>query len=194
MTIYKLDNVLSDKECRYVTRSIDGLCEPGIHYGYEYASGIVSKSEMKTVSASNTIFIKSGDILVDTSSQMLTLSILKIKKAIEDTYDTNVDLLDCGYVHMLPGSFNGMHSDNSDLDGTPATDVSNLDYSAILYLNNSGVDYIGGEIYFPKDKTTIVPVSGQAIYFEGNYKNPHMVKTVKSGTRKALVLFFSKIT
>ncbi len=191
MTVYILDEVISDKNCRYITKSIDDFCEPGIHHGYAYAS-IVKKQGISSLSKDNKI-LTVNDGVIGRSSEMLTDAILYIKDKIESTYCTKVSLMDCGYVHMLPGSFNGMHSDNSDLNGNPATDISGLDYSAIIYLNESGIDYIGGSIYFPRQDVYLEPKAGQAIYFKGDYEHPHMVKVVKSGIRKAVVLFFSDL-
>ena len=61
-------------------------------------------------------------------------------------------------------------------------------FAVLAYMNS---DYTGGELYFSKDNVSIVPDKGDVLFFHGGSKNPHSVKTLVSGNRTSLIMFFT---
>jgi hypothetical protein len=94
---------------------------------------------------------------------------------------------------MLPGAFNDVHMDNHyfDDDGNILVKPKMaFDKSGLLYLND---DYEGGELVFPEQGLSIKAEAGSLIFFEGDYKKPHGVNQVISGTRYNLVTFYEPV-
>ena len=94
---------------------------------------------------------------------------------------------------MLPGGFNDVHMDNHYFDDSGNIIVKPkmaFDKSGLLYLND---DYLGGELVFPEQGLSIKAKSGSLIFFEGDYKKPHGVNEVTSGTRYNLVTFYEPV-
>lgn len=94
---------------------------------------------------------------------------------------------------MLPGGFNDVHMDNHyfDDDGNILVKPKMaFDKSGLLYLND---DYEGGELVFPEQNLSIKAKSGSLIFFEGDYKKPHGVNEVTSGTRYNIVTFYQPV-
>ena len=122
------------------------------------------------------------------------------KKVLEKTQthfgveDDKVCIVNAFYYNMTQGARQQMHCDTCELDGSPLDDKESVEdepniWSAILYLNNSGEDYEGGEIWFPKQDIVHAPKVGEFVLFKADVDHPHEVKTVLSGERKCLVFF-----
>jgi hypothetical protein len=94
------------------------------------------------------------------------------------------------------GHNQALHCDSVQLDGTPWDDgntmLEDLEFSALVYLNTSGIDYTGGTIYFPNQEINLMPKTGQMIFFRGDIEHPHGVSEVTSGKRYALILFYGR--
>lgn len=131
----------------------------------------------------------------DLMSLTVTEAILNSKSAIEQHYGLDLDLVQAAHTTIYAGPGIEMHSDSTQLDGSPLNEDGThveMEYSAILYLNSCGVDYEGGEIYFPKQNMTYSPARGSLIHFKGDSDRIHMVKDVLSGKRIAIIMFFSR--
>lgn len=61
-------------------------------------------------------------------------------------------------------------------------------YAVLAYMNS---DYIGGELYFNRDKVSITPDKGDVLFFHGGSKNPHSVRPLLSGNRTSFIMFFT---
>jgi predicted 2-oxoglutarate/Fe(II)-dependent dioxygenase YbiX len=122
----------------------------------------------------------------------ITDSVLKVKEEMEKFFGLGLSMTNCNYAVLYPGGFNPMHSDSSQLDGTPYHENEETEYSALIYLNESGVDYEGGDIIFPLQQKRISPKAGMVVFFRGDHHHPHEVEVVTKGERKALVLFFAR--
>lgn len=57
---------------------------------------------------------------------------------------------------------------------------------ALLYLSTEGVDFEGGQLYFPNANLHISATTGKLVTFPGNFKYKHGVTAVCSGTRSLL--------
>lgn len=120
---------------------------------------------------------------------------VSVRIQMEKYFNLELDLVNCSYQELTKGGDNPLHADSTKLDGTPWRDdgiPEELEYSALLYLNEGDVDYTGGQIEFPIQNISIVPKPGQLIFFKGDLNHIHEVKVVTSGARKNLVFFFAR--
>jgi hypothetical protein len=111
---------------------------------------------------------------------------------IERFFGVDAALVNGFYHSMEQGAKHGLHCDNCQLDGSPleaGVEEPNK-WSSILYLNDCGLDYTGGEISFPKQSLLISPGAGDYVFFKTDVDHPHEVLEVLSGERKCLVFFF----
>lgn len=125
----------------------------------------------------------------------LNTLIRSVKAELENYFNIEMGLVNCNYQELTEGGYNPLHSDSTKLDGTPWRDdgvEEELEFSALVYLNNYGVDFTGGEVYFPNQETLITPKAGQLVLFRGDIDHIHEVYPVTSGVRKNLVFFFGR--
>jgi hypothetical protein len=119
-----------------------------------------------------------------------------VKKEMEKFYGFDMDLVNSSYTEFSEGPGIPMHSDSTKLDGSPFRDdgvPEELEMSAILYLNSgAGVDFSGGEIYFPNQDLTFTPKVGSLIHFRGDVSHKHEVKSILSGKRKVIIYFYGR--
>ena len=118
-----------------------------------------------------------------------------IKKQIADHVGVPVDLCQSSYQVMLEGAFNGLHADAVKLDGTPIQPdgtPDELEFSGLLYLNNYGEDFEGGEVEWPEFNLLYKPKAGDLVLFHGDVEHRHEVKKVLSGQRKNIVFFWAR--
>lgn len=118
-----------------------------------------------------------------------------VKSTLEAHFQIEMDLINCNYQMLLEGAENPMHSDSTKLDGSPWRDdgvKEELEFSALLYLNDFDRDFTGGEIYFPKQDVLIQPKRGKLVFFRGDVEHIHEVRKVTYGSRKNFVLFFAR--
>lgn len=170
---------MSDSECEDASLTYDSLCvEDASNYGYLHVPGV------NIVDGK----IAGSDKHIDSSRSIAS----KVLSIMEYHFGSSLKLVNFGYVQMLPGANNGLHADVSLLDGTPYPDGRHVDYSAIIYTNNEGIDFTGGGISFPNQGVSIKPRAGSLVIFPGDMDHLHSVKTVTSGIRKNIILFFEK--
>lgn len=82
------------------------------------------------------------------------------------------------------------YRDHEGLQMKPINNPSSLfiEYAALTYLND---DFEGGEIYFPEYDIEIKPKTGQLVFFPGSSFYTHGVRPITSGTRYAIMTFFT---
>jgi hypothetical protein len=118
-----------------------------------------------------------------------------IKEKAQRFSNVELDLCQSNYQLMLPGGSNPMHADSVNLDGSPIQPdgtPEEIEWSGLLYLNNYGKDFTGGEIVFPEFDLTIKPEVGDLVLFKGDVPHRHGVNVVESGERKNIVFFWAK--
>jgi hypothetical protein len=118
-----------------------------------------------------------------------------IKEKIADHVGVPVDLCQSSYQVMLEGAFNGLHADAVKLDGTPIQPdgtPDELEFSGLLYLNNYGEDFEGGEVEWPAFDLLYKPRAGDLVLFHGDVEHRHEVKKVLGGERKNIVFFWAR--
>ncbi|KAJ1450118.1 hypothetical protein M885DRAFT_590121 [Pelagophyceae sp. CCMP2097] len=123
----------------------------------------------------------------------------RILRHLESEFDVD-ELLDAGA--LLTRLSAAAPADEWEVDAShvywgPHVDQANIlayDYSAILYLNDHGADFQGGEFDFldaDADKR-IEPRAGMLVAFTSGLENVHRVHRVTAGERYALAVWFSR--
>lgn len=130
------------------------------------------------------------------AATLFTNAVNGIADKISEFYDVDAVPATAIFAEITEGGQNGLHCDSVMLDGTPWEDgndqLKDLEFSALLYLNNSGVDYDGGQVEFPNQKITVTPQAGKLVFFRGDIDHPHQVFEVTAGKRYTLVLFYGR--
>lgn len=119
--------------------------------------------------------------------------IFSIKDIVSEKFTEQHKVKSYFFSCMKEGSLNDMHMDNHYEDENGAIRIREKyisNKSGLLYLND---DYKGGELVFPKQDISMNPKTGSLIFFEGDYKKPHAVNKVISGSRHCLILFFEPV-
>jgi hypothetical protein len=193
MSVTIIEDFVSAEDCKTITESFDKLSTPHPHlFGYSGTLGFETSNQASLVSVDSPVLPLSGDEIIDNASILMTKYMLKLQKTMEKDMQQEMSLVNCNYVRMETGANNGLHADSTQLDGSPYHEGEELEFSGLIYFNEYGSDFTGGEIFFPKQDLVIKPKAGTAVFFVGDAEHPHSVKTVKSGLRKNIVLFFSK--
>lgn len=193
MSVQVLNNYISDKESRTIinamTPYIVGSDRPGMAEA-QYEDSI--KTLFK-IYAGQSIFDKEEE---HEAGLLYTQVVNKVGKEISEFYGVEAVPVSAIFAEVSKGGQNGLHCDSVMLDGTPWEDnndnLKDLEFSALVYLNTSGVDYEGGQIEFPEQKITITPETGKLVFFRGDIDHPHQVFEVTAGKRYTLILFYGR--
>lgn len=190
-----LHNYISENSARSYSELLAPLCTP--NQNREHIRGTLGYQNSKVASEIGI----SRYILLDYTAEEepivkeISELFLRIRKELEDSFQVSMDAVNFSYQEMLPGGSNPTHSDSTTLDGAPLRDdgmPEELEWSALLYLNNYDEDFKGGIIGFPKHDLVVKPMAGDLIFFPGNHHYPHYVEEVTEGIRKNFVLFFGR--
>ena len=190
-----LNKFISDELSKEFCDFLDPISKPTPRYGMSGALGYGTSSEAaevgKTRRAINGFENTEHEATVLKIEQMYA----SVQSALEGHFGVEMDLVNCNYQILTEGGENPMHSDSTKLDGSPWRDdgiPEELEYSALLYLNNYGEDFQGGEVYFKLQDVLIEPKMGQLLFFKGDVEHIHEVRKVTGGFRKNFVFFFGK--
>jgi hypothetical protein len=153
--------------------------------------GFRTSADADRLSIENPIAELTGDPKSDKSILKFTEAVLTVKKEMENFFSLEMSLANCNYTYLLPGFSSPVHADSSELDGTPYHEDEEMEYSALIYLNDYGIDYEGGELVFPLQELTIQPKKGMLVFFKGDTTNPHGVTEITKGERRVVILFFA---
>jgi predicted 2-oxoglutarate/Fe(II)-dependent dioxygenase YbiX len=186
------ENYFTNEEVNTMLRYPTKIQRPSQLPNMDGALGFETSAEADQMSMENPVARLTNNLDDNESILKITESVLRVKAEMEEFFQLELSMTNCNYAVLYTGGLNPMHSDSSQLDGTPYHENEETEYSALIYLNESGVDYEGGDIVFPLQKTVISPKAGMVVFFKGDYHHPHEVKVVTSGERKALVLFFGR--
>lgn len=192
MSVSIVENFLSDQDCKKISLYLDGISAANQVPHYLVALGFETSNQASAVSLDNPVLPLSDNTLHNEVSLLVTESIMRLKEKMQEAFGEKISLINCNYVQMTKGASNPLHADRTHLDGTPYHDGEELEFSALIYLNDIDVDYTGGEITFPLQDLTIKPKTGMAVFFKGDVEHQHEVFEVLSGVRKNIVLFFGK--
>lgn len=190
-----VENFISNDEAQRLAAFLLTIEKQSPRENHKGSLGFDHSLHASKLSIDNPVIPIKGDASRDWASLAITNAILRSKSAIEQHYGLDLDLVQAAHTTIYPGPGIDMHSDSTELDGSPLKEDGThveMEYSAILYLNSCGIDYEGGEIYFPKQNMTYSPACGSLIHFKGDADRIHMVNDVLSGKRIAIIMFFSR--
>jgi hypothetical protein len=194
MSVQTINNFISAKDAEDIIAALSPYLVASERFGMAETRFPDYMRVLQDVYDGKSIFISKDTYK---AGLLYTNTINRVAKEINKFYDVDVVPINPQMAEISEGGKNdGLHCDSVQLDGTPWDDgnamLEDLEFSALVYLNSSGVDYTGGEIYFPNQDMTIVPKIGQMIFFRGDIDHPHGVSEVTSGKRYALVLFYGR--
>jgi hypothetical protein len=187
-----LESYLTEDEVELVLRYPTKIQKPAHNPLMLGAFGYETSLQASQISMENPVTQLTGNPEDDESILKFTSSVLSVVGDMEKFFGIEMSITNCNYVVMLPGAGIPVHADDSFLDGTPYHENEETEYSAIIYLNTSGVDYKGGEISFPLQDVVVAPKTGMVVFFKGDYHLPHGVSTIESGERKTIVIFCAR--
>jgi predicted 2-oxoglutarate/Fe(II)-dependent dioxygenase YbiX len=93
---------------------------------------------------------------------------------------------------MRVGDFAPVHADNEsrDEEGVWTPNHTSFHHStAMLYLNNCGIDYEGGLLRFPSFEQEIIPRAGMLVGFMSDRNYLHEVTPIRNGQRYAISIW-----
>jgi len=194
MSVQIIDNFISDSDAKLIIDSLSPHLVASERFGMAETRFDDYMAILRNIYDEKSIFDDSEHA---EAGMLYTETINRVAKEINSFYNVDVVPINPQMAEISKGGKNdGLHCDSVKLDGTPWDDgntmLEDLEFSALVYLNTSGVDYTGGKIYFPNQELEVMPKAGQMIFFRGDIDHPHGVSEVTSGKRYALVLFYGR--
>lgn len=189
-----IENLFSPEELEKILHyCIKAERQSNQHTQITGAFGVRTSVEADQISHGHPIVPLTGDDKDDESIWAITNAFLLGKKKMEEFFGEEMSFTNCMYAGMPKGTKNPMHYDNHSIyNEEPNNKDEESEWSAIIYLNECGTDYEGGEIHFPKQELVIAPKAGMIVFFVGSLEYPHEVYEVTSGFRRTLVMFLGK--
>jgi hypothetical protein len=194
VSVQIIDNFISDSEAEAIVNALSPHLVASERFGLSETRFEDYMKILKHIYDGESIFEGQDNA---EAGLLFTQIVNNVAKKINDFYGVDVVAINPQLAEISKGGKNdGLHCDSVQLDGTPWDDgntmLEDLEFSALVYLNTSGVDYTGGTIYFPNQDVNLMPKTGQMIFFRGDIDHPHGVSEVTSGKRYALVLFYGR--
>lgn len=189
------DNYITKEECDQITRYFRRHLYINEYNPNTYPAGLGLASGEECSKYATLGLIHGNDEESFYINKLVIRIVSDIINKSQKIFNQDIDLFHFCYHTMLPGGFNGLHSDGNNPDGTPSGPggvEEPQEYSALLYLNDHGIDYSGGELLFPNQDLCIKPKSGQLIIFRGDHNYSHSVNKLERGIRDTMVIFMSK--
>lgn len=190
-----IDNFITDSEADSISRVLSGLAVNVPETNRWCALGFPNSVMASSVARGSHVLPPSEDPEASMVSLLVTELLHSVREAMEKEYGFELSLVNSSYTEFHAGAGIPMHSDSTKLDGSPFRDdgiPEELEMSAILYLNDGGVDFTGGEISFPNQGVVFTPKKGSLIHFRGDVDHKHEVAEILSGERKVLIYFYAR--
>lgn len=197
MTVQIIDNFITKEEANTIIRGLSPYLLKSPRPGMSEAQYPDPKSVLFNLYKKQPMLEKTGNKDTDFASEAVTKIIDDIGTKIGNHYDADVVIASSIFAEIVEGGKNVLHCDSIMLDGTPYEDgdgLEDIEFSALLYLNDSGTDYKGGQIHFPNQDILISPESGKLVFFRGDLEHPHEVFEITEGARYTLILFYGRAT
>jgi hypothetical protein len=193
MSVQIIDNFISEDDAQTIIDGLKPYLVKSERFGMAETRFDDYMSVLRSIYENKSIFKGESP---HPAGLLFTKTINRVAEEINSFYDVACVPINPQLAEISEGGRNdGLHCDAVMLDGSPWSDDQRLDaleFSALVYLNSSGIDYSGGNIYFPNQNIEITPKAGQMIFFKGDIDHPHGVSEVTSGKRYALVLFYGR--
>jgi hypothetical protein len=190
-----ISNFLTEDECKILTDFLDQHIGPTPREGIESALGFRSSTMASVAGISAPVFEDFRRADAPEQIDLLTRVFVDVKHKFEEVFGTDAVLTQGLYQVMSIGGLNDLHSDTTNLDGSPLqTDGTpeEMEWSGLLYLNTCGDEYTGGELVFPNQEIELAAKAGDLVVFPGDFDHVHSVNVVTDGRRKNLVFFYGR--
>jgi len=187
------ESFISDEESDRIVEFLDPIAALTPRPNSYTALGWPNSAEAAKVGETTAIADYTGNEKIDATIDLIGNTFHRIKEDMERYFNSEMGLVQGFYQRLDAGGFMELHSDTTDLDGSPLSEdgtPEENEWSAVLYLGNYNEDFTGGEIEFPKQEFTLEPTKGMLVYFRGDQNHPHKVSEVLSGKRRTIVFFY----
>ena len=134
-----------------------------------------------------------GSMLTDTDAvpfldaELIERVAAELRQAFPELPELAVDYI--AYTRAAEGGAHVLHADAVLEDGSPNHTAWRV-ATAMLYLAESGSDFLGGAIHFDGPGRVIEPRAGLFVGFLTDWHHRHFVDTVTAGHRDALAFWF----
>lgn len=189
-----LTDFISDEECSKLLALFDKIATVSPNGdNHRCALGYPGYYVAAKINMENPALPLTGNKQDDEAIYLMTEIYERVRKTLSDVYGKDLILIHSSYTEISKGPGMELHSDKFWLDGSLREDDISIamEHSAVLYLNTGdGVDFTGGDLYFPTHDYRYVPQRNNLVYFIGDFQNIHIVEDVISGARKSISIFF----
>lgn len=195
MTVQIVPNYISNEDADLLVSGLQNRLMPEQRPGMSSALGQPNSKRASQVNENNPAAELSDNPLENRAIIFASKVVNDIKKTMESFYKVELDLANMNFSKIEEGGFNPLHSDSTKIDGSPWRDdgvPEEIEYSALLYASNYKEDFTGGTVIFPQHDLEIEPEKGTLVFFKGDEHHLHEVKSVESGQRYTMVLFYAK--
>jgi hypothetical protein len=194
MSVQVINNFISENDCQIIINGLSPYLVDSERFGMAETRFKEYMDVLKNIYEGKSAI--SGDN-PHMAGLLFTQTVNRVAEEINKFYDVDIVPINPQMAQISKGGKNdGLHCDSVQLDGSPWDDgnvmLEDLEFSALVYLNSSGVHYDGGKISFPNQELEVSPETGQMIFFRGDVDHPHSVSEVTDGKRYALVLFYGR--
>lgn len=186
MSVQIIKSLISPSDTSSIITLLDPLVLPTPRDGVSATLGWPTPADASEVGITK-------NVQIDTNDGVVTRAFKLARETMESHFGSEMSLVNGFYHVMQSGSRHELHCDTCNLDGSPLDDSGEEEpnkWSAVLYLNDSNVNYTGGDIKFPKQGLSYSPQSGDFVFFPADVDHPHQVEEITSGSRKCIVFFF----
>lgn len=190
-----IKDYLSQEEADRLINLLDPLAAPSPREGIAVALGWPTSAMAMKAGITEPPIMNLQPHQETEDTELLARIFRDVKATFEEEFGCEVGLTQGNYQNMTIGGKNDLHSDTTNLDGTPLQPdgtPEEMEFSGLLYLNNCDEDYTGGNVLFPKQGVDLRPKRGDLILFPGDVEHVHEVPAVQSGERKNLVFFYGR--
>jgi predicted 2-oxoglutarate/Fe(II)-dependent dioxygenase YbiX len=190
-----IKNYLTQEESESLIELLDPMTGPSPREGIAIALGWPNSSEAMKAGISAPPIMNLQRHQESEKTELLARIFRDVKATFESEFSCEVGLTQANYQNMTKGGKNDLHSDTTNLDGSPLQPdgtPEEMEFSGLLYLNNCDEDYVGGNVLFPNQGLDLRPKTGDLIIFPGDVEHIHEVPEVVSGERKNLVFFYGR--
>jgi hypothetical protein len=150
VSVQIIDNFISDNEAKAIVDALSPHLVASERFGLSETRFEDYMKILKHVYDGESIFEGQDNV---EAGLLFTQIVNNVAKKINDFYGVDVVAINPQLAEISEGGKNdGLHCDSVQLDGTPWDDgntmLEDLEFSALVYLNTSGVDYTGWKYLF----------------------------------------------
>lgn len=183
--VQEIENVISVEEQKYLLDIItkNTIWDGGQNVYNENGTIIYDHTPWQDRVATADTIKKIDELNNSNCFDLLNEIVSRIKPHIESFYDVEVEPTWPALVRWPVGSMQFPHADKELHEGPDAGTENNFpwyDIGTVFYLND---DYVGGELFFPKQGLSFTPKARAAYFFPGDMNYIHGVNVVREGCR-----------